>query len=77
MMSVRKQVATKKALREYVAVARDAGQKIPGEDFFLETSVFGPEYRGDGVYAVAGPSPYQRKWYASVVVEGGSVVKVS
>jgi len=50
------------------------GQEPP----FQETSMFGPEYKGqDGKYAVVGPSPYMRKWYATVEVKDGKVSKVS
>ena len=43
---------------------------------FLETSMFGAEYHGDGTYPVVGPTPHLRKWYASVTVEGGIVTGV-
>ena len=50
----------------------------PADELFQETSVFGPEYQGTGRYAVVGPSPTQRVWYATVTVDGtGKVVKVS
>ena len=45
---------------------------------FQETSMFGLEYKGAGSYPVVGPSPYERKWYATVTVDAdGRVVKVS
>ena len=44
---------------------------------FIETSVFGEEYKKTGQFAVVGPSPYQRKWYASVVMVNGLISKVS
>ena len=44
---------------------------------FIETSLHGPEYRGDGSYAVVGPCPYTaRKWYATIVVRDGVIVSV-
>lgn len=43
---------------------------------FIETSMFGPEYKGDGVYNVVGPSPYKRVWYATVKVVDGLIVSV-
>jgi hypothetical protein len=43
---------------------------------FEETSVFGPEYRGDGSYCVVGPSPYQRNWYATVTIKNGVIASV-
>lgn len=61
--------ATKKVLKTRV------GSQANG--LFVETSVFGPEFKGDGTYAVVGPSPYRRKWYAQVTVKGGLVSKVS
>jgi len=45
---------------------------------FIETSFFGLEYDGkDGRYTIVGPSPYNRKWYATVTVKNGIIVKVS
>lgn len=41
-----------------------------------ETSMFGPELRDHGKFAVVGPGPYERKWYAEVTVDGGKIVKV-
>lgn len=44
---------------------------------FQETSMFGPEYKGQGSYPVVGPSPTERKWYATVKVDGaGRIVSV-
>ena len=43
---------------------------------YVETSMFGPEYQGDGYYAVVGPSPYNRKWYAEVWITDGVISKV-
>ena len=61
---------TKKDLRGKVGTLAD--------EVFQETSMFGPEYKGqDGRYAVVGPSPEQRKWYATVEVKDGKVSKVS
>ena len=45
---------------------------------YTETSMFGAEYRPNSTMAVVGPSPYERKWYAQVTVDGdGRIVKVS
>jgi len=44
---------------------------------FIETSMFGAEYNGDGSYAVVGPTPYVRKWYATVKIVDGKIAKVS
>ena len=43
---------------------------------FIETSIFGPEFKGDGTYYVVGPSPWDRRWYAEVLVSGGVIAKV-
>lgn len=42
---------------------------------YEETS--GPEYKADGTFCVVGPSPYQRKWFASVTMANGLISKVS
>ena len=44
---------------------------------YTETSMFGPEYKSDGKFAVVGPSPYERKWFAEVTMEKGLIKKVS
>ena len=44
---------------------------------FSETSMFGPEYKADGKFAVVGPSAYERKWFAEVTMKEGKIVKVS
>lgn len=44
---------------------------------YVETSFFGPEYKEDGTFCVVGPSPTQRKWFASVTMAGGLIAKVS
>jgi hypothetical protein len=43
---------------------------------FIETSMFGKEYTGDGRYAVVGPDPLIRKWYAEITVVEGLIHKV-
>lgn len=58
---------TKKALKEAV------GQELNYE----ETSMFGPEFKEDGKFSVVGPSPYVRKWYATVTMQGGRILKVT
>ena len=57
---------SKKKLKESI------GQELRYE----ETSMFGPEYKSDGEFAVVGPSPYKRKWFATVTMEGGKIKKV-
>jgi hypothetical protein len=44
---------------------------------YEETSAFGPEYKADGTFCVVGPSPYERKWFASVTMKDGLISKVS
>ena len=44
---------------------------------YEETSAFGPEYKDNGTFSVVGPSPYQRKWFASITMVGGLIAKVS
>jgi hypothetical protein len=44
---------------------------------FIETSLFGAEYKGDGTYTVVGPDPYRsRKWYATITVVNEVITKV-
>ena len=58
---------TKKALKECV------GQELR----YVETSYFGPEYKDNGTFCVVGPSPYVRKWFASVTMKDGLIAKVT
>jgi hypothetical protein len=44
---------------------------------YIETSMFGSEYKDNGSFCVVGPSPYVRKWYANVTVENGLIKKVT
>jgi hypothetical protein len=58
---------TKKALKAAVGQPFD----------YIETSLFGPEFRPDGDNTVVGPDPYTaRKWYATVTCKAGVIVKV-
>ena len=44
---------------------------------YVETSLFGMEYHGDGTYTVVGPDAYtKRDWYANVTVKDGVISKV-
>ena len=59
---------TKKALKESVGKPLD----------YIETSLFGTEYKENGTFCVVGPDPYNnRKWYARVTVTDGLISKVS
>ena len=44
---------------------------------YSETSMFGPEYKSTGSFAVVGPSAYERKWFATVTMADGKIAKVS
>ena len=43
---------------------------------YLETSIFGPEYRSTGTFAVVGPNPHRRMWWAQVTMRDGLIVRV-
>jgi hypothetical protein len=44
---------------------------------YVETSMFGYEYKPNGSFAVVGPCPYtNRKWYATVKMENGLIKSV-
>ena len=43
---------------------------------YTETSMFVPEYKADGKFAVVGPDAYQRKWFAQVTMREGVIAKV-
>ena len=59
--------ATKKVLKESIGKTLD----------YIDTSMFGNEFKGDGTYAVVGPDPYRnRKWYAEVTIKEGLISKV-
>lgn len=45
---------------------------------YVETSLFGPEFKENGQFPVVGPCPFtNRKWYATVTMENGLIKKVS
>jgi hypothetical protein len=59
--------ATKKALKASV------GQRFR----YIETSLFGSEFKPNGDNTVVGPDPYnKRNWYATVTCADGIIVKV-
>jgi hypothetical protein len=43
---------------------------------YAETSMFGPEYKANGKFAVADGGP-KRAWFAEVTMEDGKIKKVS
>lgn len=60
---------TKKALKEAVASGREVGVFQPGP--------FGGNEPANGTVAVEGPHyPQPHRWYASVTLENGRIVKV-
>lgn len=59
---------SKKALKENV------GKPLN----YVETSLFGAEYKSNGTFCVVGPCAYtNRKWYAQVTMENDLIKKVS
>jgi hypothetical protein len=44
---------------------------------YIETSMFGEEYRENGTFTVVGPSPYKRVWFATVTMADGRITKVA
>ncbi len=45
---------------------------------YVETSLFGAEYKSNGTFCVVGPCAYtNRKWYAQVTMENDLIKKVS
>ena len=44
---------------------------------YNETSMFGPEYKSTGSFAIVGPSAYNHKWFATVTMVEGKIAKVS
>lgn len=58
---------TKKALKAAI------GQHL----LYQETSMFGPEFKSTGQFAVVGPSAYNRKWFAQVTMTNNVITKVT
>ena len=58
---------TKKLLKESVGKSLN----------YVETSMMGNEYKDNGTFNVVGPDTYKnRKWYATVTMEGGVIKSV-
>jgi hypothetical protein len=57
---------TKKELKENI------GKRLK----YVETSLFGDEFKENGSLTGVGPSPYERKWYATVTIKDGLIEKV-
>ena len=58
--------ATKKALKGAI------GQPLR----YVETSLYGTEYKADGKLTFVGPGPYDRKFYGTVTMKDGLIAKV-
>ena len=43
---------------------------------YIETSIFGSEYKPAGTFCVVGPSPTKRVWFAEVTMQNDVIVKV-
>jgi hypothetical protein len=44
---------------------------------YVETSMFGSEYKANGTFCVVGPNAYrERKWYAEVTMKNGLIARV-
>lgn len=43
---------------------------------YIETSIFGPEYKSNGKFCVVGPSPTMRKWFAEVEMQNDLIKSV-
>ena len=54
------------------ALKRSVGQSLA----YVETSMFGTEYKPNGTLYVVGPSPYTRKWFAQVTMRDGRITAV-
>ena len=57
---------------------RDLKNSIGKELRYVETSMFGTQYKPNGVNTVVGPCAYtSRKWYAQVTMKDDKIVKVN
>jgi len=44
---------------------------------YVETSLFGEEYKANGKFTVVGPDPFRsRKWFAQITMKDGLIDKV-
>lgn len=59
------------------ATKKELKQNIGKPLHYVETSMFGAEYRDNGTFCVVGPRPDSRKWFASVTMKDGLIAKVS
>lgn len=57
---------------------KELKQQIGKPLSFVETSMFGKEYKSDGILSVVGPDAYlDRKWFATVKMQNGLIVSVT
>ena len=70
---------SKKAIKDAIAGKDGSDARLLNfESRMQETSFFGPEYKGDGIYTVVGPDAYtKRSWYGNLTVRDGRVVRVA
>ncbi len=55
---------------------KDLKAAVGQELKYVETSLFGEEYKPNGTFCVVGPSAYQRKWYAEITMKDGKIERV-
>jgi hypothetical protein len=55
---------------------KDLKAAIGQELRYVETSFFGLEFKANGTFCVVGPSPTERKWFASVTMENNLIKAV-
>ena len=55
---------------------KELKNKIGQPHYFEETSLFGLEYKDNGVFCVVGPNPQKRTWFAEITMVDGKIAKV-
>ena len=62
----------------YYPTKKELKQNIGKKLNFVETSLFGREYKQNGVLTVVGPNPFNnRKYYAQVTIKDDLIIKVT
>jgi hypothetical protein len=67
---------SKKELKDALAAATRKGEVLEFMDYAEETSIFGPEYKGAGKYAVCMDHPKRTKFANITVNADGFITKV-
>lgn len=67
---------SKAALKQHLKDAAAAGEPVYAEDHFVETSFFGPEYKGAGTYCVCMDHPKRTKFANITVNADGHITGV-